>query len=156
MDPVPRHAARPGISRPHRIAAGIGVLAAAVAAVIGLGALLRPSTPVTSGLVTAREITPVENGPVPLSGDQLLALLDAPADLGALTDPVRRASCLTGLGYPASTPVLGARPVQMNGRDAVVLVLAGADPGVLVALAVPPGCAAAHTGLLAQTTVHRR
>lgn len=137
-------------------AAVIGLLATVAGMVVGVGALLRPSVPVTSGLITAREITPVDRGRIPLSGDELIALLDSPPDLGALGDPVRRASCLSGLGYPASTPVLGARTVRMNDRAAVVLVLAGDDPASVVALAVPPECAALDTGLLADTTVPRR
>ena len=71
---------------------------------------------------------------MPLSESELVGLLHRPPDLGPLVDPARRASCLAGLGYPASTPVLGARQIRMEGRDAVILVLAadaapGADRG---------------------------
>ena len=60
-----------------------------------------------------------------------------------------------GLGYPASTPVLGSRQVRMAGRDAVILVLAADAPRELTAVAVPGTCSAADTGLLADTTVRR-
>ncbi|EUA29404.1 hypothetical protein I548_2591 [Mycobacterium intracellulare] len=59
---------------------------------------------------------------VPLSADEILGLLDRAPDFGSsggtLSDPARRASCLTGLGYPAATQVLGARPVEVNARPA--------------------------------------
>ena len=106
-----------------------------------------PSTP-------ARKIT-VTTPTMPLSGSELVGLLDRSPDLGPLGDPARRASCLAGLGYPASTPVLGSRQVRMAGRDAVILVLAADAPRELTAVAVPGTCSAADTGLLADTTVRR-
>jgi hypothetical protein len=51
--------------------------------------------------------------------------------------------------------VLGARPVDMHGRPAILMVLAADTPGKLLALVVTPGCNSAHTGLLANTLVTR-
>ena len=67
----------------------------------------------------------------------------------------RRASCLSGLGYPASTRVLGARPVEINARPGVLLVLPGDTPNNLAVFAVALNCSAADTGLLANTQVPR-
>ncbi|MGB6208322.1 MAG: hypothetical protein WBF82_15335, partial [Mycobacterium sp.] len=60
-----------------------------------------------------------------------------------------------GLGYPADTRVLGARPVEISGHTAVVLLLPGGAPGTVAALAVPPTCSSANTGLLADRIVNR-
>ncbi|MGC1155965.1 MAG: hypothetical protein WA925_28795, partial [Mycobacterium sp.] len=76
-------------------------------------------------------------------------------DFGPLADPQRRASCLTGLGYPADARVLGARPVEIAGRPAVLLLLPGDAAGALTALAVAPTCSAVETGLSADRIVHR-
>ncbi|CAM3628619.1 Anti-sigma-M factor RsmA [Mycobacterium colombiense] len=92
---------------------------------------------------------------IPLSQPDILGLLDRTPDFGALSDPARRASCLSGLGYPASTQVLGARPVEINARPGIVLVIPGDSPHILAVFAVSPNCSAADTGLLANTQVPR-
>ena len=94
----------------------------------GTAALVRSPAPGSDAVTPARKIT-VTAPAMPLSGSEIVGLLDRPPDLGPLGDPARRASCLAGLGYPASTPVLGARQVRMAGRDAVMLVLAADAPG---------------------------
>ena len=66
-----------------------------------------------------------------------------------------RASCLPELGYSAATPVPGGRPVDMQGRAGVLLLLAADTPRMLLALVVAPDCNSAHTGLLANTRVTR-
>jgi hypothetical protein len=141
-----------------RIAAATAGLAA-VAAAIGLGThslLHSPGPTVASTITTAKRITvSVAPATVPLSGPQIGALLGRPPDLGALSDTLRRASCLTGLGYPGTAPVLGATPVQVNHRPGVLLVLDGDPAGMLTALAVAPNCSSAATGLLADTAVPR-
>ena len=92
---------------------------------------------------------------IPLSDQQILALLDERPDFGPLTDPHRRASCLAGLGYPADARVLGARPVDIDGRPAVLLLLPADTPGAVSALAVAPTCSSVDTGLSADRIVHR-
>jgi hypothetical protein len=92
---------------------------------------------------------------IPLSDQQLLALLDRQPDFGPLTDPQRRASCLAGLGYPADARVLGARPIEIAGHPAVLLLLPGDAPDAVKALAVAPACSAVDTGLSADRIVHR-
>ena len=129
-----------------------GLLAAGTAAVLGSIALLGSPAPDAGEATTpARRIT--ETFPVP--APEILGLLDRPADLGALRNPARLASCLTGLGYPGSTPVLGARRLPTAGRDVVLLVLAADTPRRLAAIVVPTTCSAADTGLLAETQVRQ-
>ena len=92
---------------------------------------------------------------LPLSDPQIVGLLSHRPDYGPLADPQQRASCLSGLGYSAATPVLGAQPVDMNGRPGVLMVLAADTPRTLLALVVEPDCNSVHTGLLANTLVTR-
>lgn len=146
------HGVRPANGSLRRTAAFAGAAAALAAVGLGTVALLRAPGPTASTLTTARHIT-VTTPVIPLSAPQIVALVGHPPDYGPLHDPVRRASCLTGLGYRATTAVLGARPVTVEGRPGVLLVLAGDADATLVAVAVAPGCSAADTGLLAQTTV---
>lgn len=154
------HLARPHM-RPARLIAGAAG-ACAVLAAIGLGtaALVNAPTPTPSTQHTAEHIT-VSTPPmvIPLSQAQLLGLLDRSPDYGPpggpLNDKARRASCLTGLGYPASTRVLGARPIDVNARPGQLLVLPGDTPDNLVVFAVAPTCSAADTGLLASTQIPR-
>ena len=144
---------RPGASAGRRFAAAAGALAAVAGAAVGTAALLRTERPGPA----IREVDKITATAArfPLSEAELSDLLNRPAELGPLTDPGRRASCLTGLGYPAGGPVLGATTLRLGGTDAVVLVLAGERPDMLAALAVPGGCNAADTGLLADTTLRR-
>jgi hypothetical protein len=152
------HSVRRGrFPRPTRIAfAAAGLTAAAAAAWLGVSALITPPAPMPSRPTTIEHIT-VSRPPqtIPLSDQQIVALLDREPDFGPLTDPRRRASCLAGLGYPANARVLGARPVDITGHPAVLLVLPGDAPETLTALAVAPTCSSANTGLSADRIVHR-
>lgn len=133
-----------------------GVAAIAVAIAVAVPTLLSDPAPAASYLTTARSLTvTIPRAVIPLTDEELVALLQQPPDLGRLQSPARLASCLSGLGYPTTTEVHGARPVEINGRPAVVLLLAADHPGVLNALAVAPQCSVAHTGLVADTTVTR-
>jgi len=150
------HAARPR-ARPARVVAGVVGLSAALAG-LGLGAtaLIREPAHTPSAPVTAEHITvSVPPMTVPLSRAEILELLDRNPEYGTLGDPQRRASCLSGLGYPGSTGVLGARPIEINARPGILLVLPGDTPDTLAVFAVSPACSAADTGLLASTTVPR-
>jgi hypothetical protein len=154
------HLARPHI-RPAKVFAGIAGVCAVVAAVaVGTAALINAPAPTPSTPATAEHITVSTPPPViPLSQAQILALLDDSPDYGPLAgplnDPPRRASCLTGLGFPASTRVLGAKPVEINARPGVLLVLPGDTPNELAVFAVALNCSAADTGLLANTEIPR-
>ncbi len=150
------HSARPGRPPARTIAAIAGVAAAVVATALGTMALLRAGAPAPSTPATAQHITVSSRATIiPLSAAQILALLDRSPDYGALSDPERRSSCLTGLGYPASTRVLGAQPIEINGLPAVLLVLPGDTPDALAVLAVSANCSSADTGLLTDTVVRR-
>jgi hypothetical protein len=118
-------------------------------------ALLRAPEPTPSTSATAEHITVSPPTVIPLSQDEILGLLDRRPDYGPFADPARRASCLSGLGYPAATQVLGARPIEINARPGVVLVLPGDTPHGLAAYAVALNCSAADTGLLANTQIPR-
>ncbi|GAB1814767.1 hypothetical protein [Mycobacterium sp. MUNTM1] len=150
------HSARPRIRPARTIAAATGVCAALAAIGFGTVALLHAPQPAPDTPGDIQHITvstpPME---IPLSQNDVLGLLNRSPDYGTLADPARRASCLTGLGYPASTQVLGARPVEINARPGVVLVIPGDSPHILAVFAVSPNCSAADTGLLANTQVPR-
>ncbi|MCW2662931.1 MAG: hypothetical protein JWP83_4083 [Mycobacterium sp.] len=149
------HSARPH-PRSARVIAGVAGVVAVLAAVgVGTAALINAPEP-TPSTATAQHIT-VSTPPmtIPLSQDEIFGLLNRSPDYGPLSDPARRASCLSGLGYPASTQVLGARPVDINARPGVLLVLPGDTPDNLAVFAVALNCSAADTGLLANTQVPR-
>jgi hypothetical protein len=150
------HAARP-MTHPVRVIVALAGLGA-LAAVVGLGtmALVSAPEPATSTPITAQHITvsPPASA-IPLSEAQILGLLDRSPDYGPLAEAPHRASCLNGLGYPTSTGVLGARPIEINGRPGVLLVLPGDRPEELAVLAVAPKCSAADSELLASTHVPR-
>jgi hypothetical protein len=133
-----------------------GLAAVAVAAWLGTRALIAAPASTTSRPTTIEHIT-VSRPPqtIPLSDQQILALVDHEPAFGPLTEPRRRASCLSGLGYPANAQVLGARPIDIAGHPAVLLVLPGDAPGDVKALAVAPTCSAVNTGLSADRTVTR-
>jgi hypothetical protein len=154
----PAHSVHRGrFPRPARITfATAGLAAVAAAAWLGASALTTAPAPMPSRPTTIEHIT-VSRPPqtIPLSDQQIVALLDRAPDLGPLTDPRRRASCLAGLGYPTNARVLGARPVDIGGHSAVLLVLPGDAPDALAALAVAPTCSSANTGLSADRIVHR-
>ncbi|HZA11822.1 hypothetical protein [Mycobacterium sp.] len=144
------HRARQPLARVGALAG----LAAAIAA-IGIGAVMLLMTPGSTPrpAPTIQQITVARLPAIPLSGPEIAALVRRPPDYGALADPQRRASCLSGLGYPISAPILGAKAVHVGGQPAVLLVLAADTPNDLVALAVRADCNSAETGLIAQTQV---
>ncbi|MBJ7337094.1 hypothetical protein [Mycolicibacterium sp.] len=128
---------------PRRIAAAVGVAAILAAAAVGTVALIRDGS---------REQSGASDG-LPLSDEQIVDLLSQPPDLGVLADPQRRVSCLSGLGYPTSTSVLGARPVDVNGTSEVLILLPGDTPRRLNAVVVAPSCSSIDTGLRASRVV---
>ncbi len=138
------------------VVAVVGALAAFAAVGIGTAILFRPVGPTYSDGPTAEKLTvsPPPSG-FPLSAPELVALLGRPPDLGPLTDPQRRSSCLSGLGYPTSTPVLGAKRIHAGGQSLVVLLVPGAAQKAVNALVVRPNCSSADTGLLADTALNR-
>jgi hypothetical protein len=136
------------------LVAGIG--AAVAGAVFGGVMLVHDPASTGSAGPTAKSITVSRPATgLPLSDPQIVGLLSHSPDYGPLADPRQRASCLSGLGYSAATPVLGARPVDMHGRSALLMLLPADTPGMVLALVVEPDCNSAHTGLLANTLVTR-
>ena len=159
-----RHAVHPRYPRKKRarvIAAGAGVSASILAIGIGATALTEPhrftDAPSINDSLTARHITVSSVSPVfaiPIT--QILELLNQDPDYGPLSDPIRRASCLSSQGYPSATPLLGARAMEINGHHGVLLVLPGETADKLTVIAVPVTCGPTDTGLLATTVITRR
>jgi hypothetical protein len=146
-----RHAPRWQVAA---LVAGVG--AAVVGSVLGGVMLTHDPAPTRPAGPTAKSITVSRPpGDVPLSNPQIIGLLSRSPDYGPLADPERRASCLSGLGYSAATAVLGAQPVAMHGRPAVLMVLPADTPRTVLVLVVETDCDLAHTGLLANTLVTR-
>lgn len=133
-------------SRFRHLAAAAGIAAVLVAGVVGTVTLLHgapnPSAPV--------DTTPQA---LPLSRDQLGTLLHQRADLGELTDPRRRASCLSGLGYPVTTAVLGGERTELGGGPAVLMLLPGDTAGRVDVVVVGRQCSAADTALVLSSVV---
>jgi hypothetical protein len=153
----PPAGAKPPFVRFRTAAALAGLTALVAAGAVGTTMLVkRDSLGPTVSEPTASLGTPARaRGSVPLPDAQILALLDRPAELGALANPQRRASCLGGLGYPTATAVLGARPLDVMGRPGVLLLLPGDAPSRIEAVVVAPSCSSVDTGLLASTVVIR-
>ena len=149
------HSLRRSVPRWRRLQLLAGLCAALLAAGLGALMLVRPPSQAPSTGPTAERITVPPPRDFPLSETQVIGLLSATPDYGPLGDPLRRAGCLNGLGYPTTTRVLGARPVDVHGRPGVVMVLPGDTPAALVALVVAVNCSSADTGLLAETLVRR-
>lgn len=161
-DGRPAHSVAPRLPVVRRTGAIAGVAAVIIAVAVAVptlttGSTPQAQTPAASTVTTARLLTvTVPQAVIPLTDTQLLELLDKPAELGGLDNSARLRSCLDGLGYPSDTAVLGGTAVEINGRPAVVLLLAADDPGWVNALAVAPQCSAALTGLVADTSVPRQ
>ncbi|MDT5339935.1 MAG: hypothetical protein QOD90_5440 [Mycobacterium sp.] len=138
--------------RPRHIAAAAGVAAVIAAGAVGTAMLLG-----SGSAGDARTSGPSVAAPagLPLSASQLDELLSQPPDLGELADPQRRVSCLSGLGYPTSTSVLGAKPLTVNGRPGLLLLLPGDVPGRIDAIVVGPNCSSVDTGLVVSSVVNR-
>lgn len=149
----PAHAARPstrlgGRPSPTALLAAAVLLALLATAAVRLAGSVGDTT---STATSARLITAAPR--IPLSAAELVELTLRPAEVGALSDPGRRAYCLTAIGRPATARVLGGRDVQLAGRTATVLVLPGERPGELVAVAVDADCGNRRGKIIAESTV---
>lgn len=149
----PAHAARPTAGTGRRTPR-TAVLAAVGPLVLGAVFAVRvaaPSDDAASTATSARNITAAPR--IPLSAAEVADLTRRPAELGALADPERRAGCLAAIGHPGRGDVLGAREMRVAGRTAIVLILPGARPAELLAVAVEPDCSGQRGLILADTTV---
>jgi hypothetical protein len=149
------HAARGSGIRFRVGAAVIGVGAALAAACVGTVMLLDTPDRTPTAHPTAERITVSRPLGLPMTDPEVLALLHQPPDLGPLADPQRRASCLSGLGYPTSASVLGARPLAVGAMSGVLLVLPGDAPRAVHAVVVGVGCSSVNSGMLAERVVIR-
>lgn len=129
----PAHSLRPPARRT-RVAGMVGLAAVIIAAGLGTAALMHTPQPTPRTHPTLQEITvSPSTDTIGLSESDIFALLDDERDYGPLSDPQRLASCLNGLDYPTTTPVLGARPIEIGGRPGVLLVLPEDQPDTVVA-----------------------
>ncbi|MUM17098.1 hypothetical protein FZI91_16730 [Mycobacterium sp. CBMA271] len=171
--PVPLdHRRRPAAKRRWIAYSGAGLAAAACAAVAVTlvahnGQRASETTTAVAGPSLSQQIAPKTGAPVapalpaqsalgqsafPIPGNEISALVGRTPTFGELEDPARRASCLAGLGFQASTPVLGAQTLDVDG-PAVLMVLPAERPGELLAVAVRPGCSQADPQRVAQTRI---
>lgn len=156
--PPPAHAlSRPRLGRRRLLGLLTGLTAVLLGAVVGTSMLLQQPPPSRFARgPTAHSITvPRPAAAFPLTEADLVALLSAPPEYGPLSDRDQRDACLSGLGYPPATPVLGARALTGAPTTGVVLLVAGDSPTLLTALLVAPNCGAGHSGSLADTVVRR-
>jgi hypothetical protein len=75
-------------------------------------------------------------------------------DVGPLADPARLAGCLRAADVPDAVP-LGGRPVLIDDRPGILLVLPTGTLGHLRIVVVDPGCGPDAATVLADTTVGR-
>ncbi len=151
----PTHSTRAPGHRLRMFGAIAGACAAVLAIGLGLSALLRapdpPPAPVRLGQLTVSP-PPLE---LELTRSEVERLLAAPPDLGPLSDPQHRMSCLSALGYPAGVRVLGGAPHPVRGRPGVLILLPADAPDSIVGLVLSPDCSSADPGLLADTVIGR-
>lgn len=152
---IATHAARGSGFRFRVGAAVIGVGAALAAAGVGTVMLLHTPDRTRTADPTAERITVSKPLGLPMTDPEVLDLLRQPPDLGPLADPQRRASCLSGLGYPTSASVLGARPLAVGAKPGVLVLLPGEAPRAVNAVVVGLNCSSIDTGLLAERVVIR-
>jgi hypothetical protein len=159
-DPPPRSRATHAVRRirPPRLRT-VALIAGAAAAVVGVGvavSMFSQEDAVPSSRDTVDRIT-ASPGPedFPVPAGQIYAVLDGPVDAGPLAPPQRLNACLSALGYPAASTALGARPVRVADRPAVLLVLPGKNPRDVTAAVVDATCGMGDDGLIATTTLRR-
>lgn len=139
-----------------QVAAVTGALAAVLGLGIGLYAVSDGDDATDPGTArvpetSARHLT-ARSPSMPLTDPQILALLRRPPDLGPLVNPQ---ACLNSLNDLPETRILGAAPVSLSARPAVLLVLPALDPSAVIAVVVASDCPAAGTGALARTELAR-
>ncbi len=137
--PAPRHRA-------------LGAAAAVIAALaLATGILvLRPYPGPTSQAGPTAQ-APHGTTPVDLPPALMLAAVGRIEVRGPLADPVAMRRCLAAAGI--DRPLLGSMSTNLGGRDAVLLVAPGAQPGRITALAVGAGCAPGDPQILARREI---
>lgn len=146
---------RPPLRR-RRVAAVAGALAGVLALGLGIFASSAHDEAGHTGFArapgpSARHIT-AQPSAMPLTDPQILRLLQHPPDLGPLIDP---RPCLNSLDHPVEARILGAAPVTLGARPAVLLVLPAPAASSVIAVVVAPDCPAGGTGALARTELVR-
>jgi anti-sigma factor RsiW len=102
---------------------------------------------------------PREPAPISLDGVDLASAglaVRGDFDVGDLANPARRAGCLSAVAPPGVAPdalLLGGRDVLLDGRDGVLLLLGGGEPGRLHIVVVTPDCGPHGGALLGSQTI---
>lgn len=125
-----------------------GTVAAAVAGVVAAVALTGSDSSTSDPAVTAQTDAV---GPVP-SAPQLLSVLGRTAPT-PFADADARARCLVANGYAADTPVLGAGPISLTGREAAVILLPTGTAGRFTALVVGAECDTDHPATISKDVI---
>ena len=111
------------------LVAGVG--AAVMGVVLGGLMLAREPAPTRSSRPTAKQhhgVAAANRAPAAGAADRRPAVPQPPTTARSRT-PQRRASCLSGLGYSVGdTRCSGARPLDMHGQPAVLMLLPGDTP----------------------------
>ncbi|GAA3997425.1 hypothetical protein GCM10022247_16840 [Allokutzneria multivorans] len=143
---------------------GGGVLAAA-AAVFGIAMMTIPGGTTVGTPQAQPGVGSSSSAPGPGDGSMTLKDSDLSSvppgvvgnnDLGPLSDRARLTACLQANGYPATTALLGARQVTLDGKQGVLLILG--DPvtvGRQRLLVVGPNCSTSTPDKIAEKTVGR-
>jgi hypothetical protein len=144
--PPPAGRVVPHRSRSRRRRIRPALVAAAVIAAVGVAGVVMPQ----------REPAPLSLDGVDLAAAGLTVRGDF--DVGDLADPARRVGCLRAAeppGVPPDAALLGGRDVVLDGRDGVLLLLAGGRPGRLHIVVVEPGCGPDRGVLIRAQTIGR-
>jgi hypothetical protein len=125
--------------------AGALVAAAAVAVVV----ISLPRGGTTSGVAGGQPLALTSGH---LNGATLAAVIGR-SDYGPLTDPTRRAACLTANNLDPNQPPVGALQVTLDGKPGVLMVLTTGRLAQYRLLVVGPDCAAGTPDRLADAVV---
>ncbi|OQO90690.1 hypothetical protein B1813_14160 [Saccharomonospora piscinae] len=149
--------------RAKRLGWGAGLLTAAAAAVAAVVVLPTLGDGGGSGSDLADEpgTTPPSAGAPPLalsSSDPAAAVGDISTvrDFGPLGGEQRLDACLAANGVDPAVRPVGFRPVTVDGREALVVLLTTGELGQLRMLALAPDCGPDNPGVLLDETVGRQ
>ncbi|GAA2060188.1 hypothetical protein [Williamsia deligens] len=134
------------------LAAAAAVVVAVVTGIIAVSTATQPSSDSVRADDTTPPSTQASTGAAPVS---LLSVLGrTEPTLGDASDPASRLrGCLAANGVPASTAVLGAGPVTVDGDRRIVVLLTTGVAGRFDALVVGPDCAAGRAETISRQVI---
>ncbi|MGV9709851.1 hypothetical protein ACWDTI_04215 [Gordonia sp. NPDC003424] len=117
-------------------------IAAVVAITVGVGRSPQPVTPVEA------QHQPTATKTVPAAERASLLSVLGHKDFAPFGSEAALRRCTAANGVPTHTVVLGSGPVTLDGREAVVILLATGVAGLIDALVVAPECTTNHPLLI--------